>query len=69
MIERFEIREDFIKLGQLIKAVGWVDHGAMAKEVIQSGLVYVNGEVETQRGKKIQKGDHVCFQGNEVDVY
>ena len=48
-MERFQLRagEDFIRLGQVLKAVGMVDTGAEAKEVIQEGLVSVNGEKET----------------------
>ena len=67
-MEEFYIKEEYIKLGQLIKAVGWVDNGGMAKDVIQSGYVFVNGEVEIQRGKKIKKGDKISFEGKQLNV-
>ena len=52
-MEVIHLREDYIKLGQVLKAVGLVDAGAEAKVVIQDGLVRVNGQIEVQRGKKI----------------
>ena len=60
--------EDFIKLGQLIKACGFVSYGVEAKIVINDGSVTVNGEVCTMRGKKIHRGDKVRFNDNEVRV-
>ena len=52
-MEIIKLREEFIKLGQALKAAGLVESGVEAKEVIQEGLVMVNGEVDTRRGKKI----------------
>lgn len=51
-MEEIILRDDFIKLGQAIKAAGLVESGVEAKIVIQDGEVKVNGVVETQRGKK-----------------
>ena len=62
------IKDDFIKLGQALKLAGLVDSGVDAKFVIQDGLVKVNGAVETQRGKKLVKGDIVSFDGKEFKV-
>lgn len=50
-MEEIILRDDFIKLGQAIKAAGLVESGVEAKIVIQDGEVKVNGVVETQRGK------------------
>lgn len=63
-----EIRDDFIKLGQLLKLASLVSSGVEAKVVIQDGLVKVNGEVETRRGKKIYPQDVVEYNGQEVTV-
>ena len=49
-MEIINLRNEFIKLGQALKAAGLVDSGVEAKEVIQEGLVLVNGEVDTRRG-------------------
>lgn len=62
------LREDFIKLGQALKAAGLVETGVDAKFVIQNGLVSVNGEVELQRGKKLVAGDIVTFDGETVRI-
>lgn len=62
------IKDEFIKLGQLLKLAGLVDSGVEAKEVIIDGLVKVNGEVEIQRGKKIYGGFIVEFDGEEIKV-
>jgi ribosome-associated protein len=63
-----KVREDFIKLGQALKAAGLVGSGVEAKAVIQDGQVKVNGLVETQRGKKLYPGDVAEFQGEQVKI-
>ena len=52
-METIKLREtdEFIKLGQALKAAGLVESGVEAKEVIQDGMVTVNGEVDTRRGR------------------
>ena len=64
----FYLKDDFIKLGQLLKAANLVENGADAKFEIQDGKVFVNGEVEFQRGKKIYKDDIVKYNGKEIVV-
>ncbi len=70
-MKEFTLRagEEFIKLGQLLKAVGLVDEGSDAKAVILDGEVSVNGEVCTMRGKKIHDADVVRFMGEEIHVH
>jgi len=51
-----KLRDEFIKLGQALKAAGLVESGVDAKFAIQDGLVKVNGAVEMQRGKKLYDG-------------
>ncbi len=63
-----KLREEYIKLGQAVKAAGFVDSGVEAKIVIQDGLVKVNGEVDTRRGRKLVAGDKVEFEGNIIDI-
>ena len=53
-----KLKDEFIKLGQALKAAGLVDSGVVAKIVIQDGEVLVNGEVETRRGKKSHSGHY-----------
>ena len=69
-MEELTIRkgDDFIKLGQAVKAVGFVESGVEAKEVIQSGLVKVNGETEVQRGKKLYDGDVITYEGETIRI-
>lgn len=67
-MEEIKLREDFIKLGQALKAANLVDSGVMAKLVIQDGLVKVNGQVEYQRGKKLVDGDVVSFEGETIRI-
>lgn len=62
------IRDDFIKLGQALKLVGAVESGVDAKCVINEGLVMVNNETETQRGKKLVVGDIILFDGEEYII-
>ena len=61
-MEIIKLRDDYIKLGQAIKAAGFVENGVEAKIVIQEGLVKVNGKVETQRGKKLTGGEKVEYK-------
>lgn len=63
-MEEVIIRDEFIKLGQALKLAGLVESGVDAKMAIQDGLVRVNGQVETQRGKKLVDKDEVSFDGN-----
>ena len=63
-----KLREEFIKLGQALKAVGFVESGVEAKDVIQNGLVLVNGEIDTRRGRKLYDGDIVVFDGEEIKI-
>lgn len=62
------IRDEYIKLGQALKLAGLVDSGVDAKFVIQDGLVSVNGEIDTRRGKKLYPGDIFEYDGQEVIV-
>lgn len=62
------IRDEFIKLGQLLKLADLVSDGVEAKYVIADGLVKVNGEVDTRRGRKVYGGDIVSFDGQEIKV-
>ena len=57
------IGTEFIKLEAAMKYVNATESGGMAKAVIQDGLVEVNGEVCTMRGKKLYPGDKFCYEG------
>ncbi len=67
-MKTFSLKDDFIKLGQLMKAADMVSNGSNAKFCIQDGLVKVNGETEYQRGKKIYPGDIVEYRDMSVKV-
>ena len=62
------LREDFIKLGQALKAAKLVGSGVEAKIVILDGKVKVNGQVELQRGKKLYDKDVVSFAGETIEI-
>ena len=63
-----EIRDEFIKLGQALKLAGIASPGIEAKILIEDGVVLVNGETETRRGKKLRNGDVVSVEGNTFTV-
>ena len=67
-MEIIKLREDYIKLGQALKAAGLVETGVDAKFVVQDGLVKVNGQIEKQRGKKLVAGDLVEFDGQQIKI-
>lgn len=62
------ITTEFIKLDQLLKFSGMTDTGGLAKEIIQEGLVKVNGEVCTMRGKKLRAGDIVTVEDYNLTI-
>lgn len=62
------IRGASIELAQLLKFGGLADTGGEAKNLITSGLVTLNGEVETQRGKTVVAGDRVSYEGRTLIV-
>lgn len=59
------IGTEFIKLESAMKYANVIESGGMAKTVIQEGMVKVNGEVCTMRGKKLYPGDLFSFEGNQ----
>ena len=67
-METIKLRTEYIKLGQALKASGLCETGAEAKAAVQDGLVMVNGQIETQRGKKLYDGDVVSFHGEEIRI-
>ena len=62
------LREETIRLGQLLKLAGLADSGAEARELVQDGAARVNGEVETRRGRQLRRGDLVDVAGDTVRV-
>ena len=62
--EKIFIYTDYIKLESALKFANATQSGGMAKAAIQDGLVKVNGEVCTMRGKKLYPGDKVSFEGS-----
>ncbi len=60
--EKIYIKTPFIKLDSAMKLSGIADTGGMAKMLIEDCLVKVNGEICTQRGKKLVNGDKILFR-------
>lgn len=67
-MEIIKLREEYIKLGQALKAAGLVGSGVEAKMIILEGDVTVNGKVELQRGKKLVDGDIVSFNSETIKI-
>ena len=63
-----EIRDESIRLGQFLKLADLIDNGADAKPLLMRGLVSVNGEMETRRGRQLGKGDVVTLGEESVRV-
>lgn len=62
-METFKIKGDFIQLNQLIKAMAWCSNGSEANNLIDQGLVKVNGVVEYRKRNKLVVGSKVEFNG------
>lgn len=67
-MKELKLKSEYIKLGQALKAADLVSDGAEAKIVIQEGKVKVNGTTDTRRGRKLQAGDVVAYNGGELTV-
>ena len=67
-MDTIRITTEFIKLQDLLKFASLVSTGGEAKIVITEGEVTVNGDVCTQRGRKIRPGDAVSYHGKNITV-
>ncbi len=67
-MEELKLRTPYITLGQLLKAMGYVEDGVEAKLVINQGLVKINNETDLRRGRKCYPGDVVEYGGKAVKV-
>ena len=67
-MDEVPIRDDSIRLGQFLKLANLIDSGSDAKELLIQGLVQVNGDVETRRGRQLVRGDLVEFSGTQTRV-
>jgi ribosome-associated protein len=63
-----ELESEFVELYKILKFEGLAESGGNAKQVIQEGLVSVNGEVETRKRKKIRAGDQIDFIDHHIEV-
>ena len=67
-METLTIHTPFIQLNQALKLMGWVESGAMANEVIDQGLVYVNQVQEYRLRNKLYPGMVIAFEGQTATV-
>ena len=68
VVREVPIRDESIRLGQFLKLSDLVDSGSDAKPLLMQGLVFVNGELETRRGRQLVKGDVVTLADEAVRV-
>ncbi len=66
VMREVEVREDGIRLGQLLKLAGLVDQGSDVKPLLEQGVVTVGGRLETRRGRQLKKGDVVAVGEEKV---
>jgi ribosome-associated protein len=67
-IRTIPIRDDMIRLGQLLKLANLVEDGVEAADLIRNGLVKVNGEIDERRGRQLRAGDTVTVNGETVRI-
>lgn len=65
---KIKLKGEYIKLGQVLKAAGIAEDGVDAKHMIQDGMVQVNGEIDTRRGRKLYAGDEVLFKEYRIHI-
>jgi ribosome-associated protein len=64
----FQLKSEYIELNKLLKILNWVESGGQANNVIEQGLVEVNGKTELRKRNKLRPGDLVVFEGNRAKV-
>ncbi|WP_286779396.1 MULTISPECIES: RNA-binding S4 domain-containing protein [Sphingobacterium] len=67
-MQEFKIEGEYIQLIQLLKALNWVEHGAMAQWVVAEGYVKCNGQVDYRKRLKLRPGDVVEFDGMQIKL-
>lgn len=67
-MNRIEINTEIIKLDAFLKWAAIASSGSEAKIYIQEGLIKVNGEICTQRGKKLKRGDVISFEDSDFEI-
>ena len=65
-VREIEVRDDGIRLGQLLKLAGLVDVGSDVRPLLAEGVVTVDGRLETRRGRQLRKGDVVAVGEDKV---
>ena len=65
-MEKFKIKGEYIQLNQLLKVLNWCETGSEANQVIDDGLVKVNGKIEYRKRNKITKDMNIVFNNLEV---
>ncbi|PCJ22971.1 MAG: RNA-binding protein [Flavobacteriales bacterium] len=64
----FSLTSDYIELIKLLKLLNLVESGAVAKIVVEEGLVECNQEIEFRKRKKLRSGDIVVFKNNRINI-
>ena len=67
-MEEFELQTEYIELIRLLKLIQWVPSGGIAKMVVEDGLVFVNGEQESRKRRKLRQGDLVEFESQAIKI-
>lgn len=67
-MKKFKIKDEYIQLNQLIKAMGWCANGAEANAFIDAGLVKVNGEIEYRKRNKLLPGYSIEYNKQKVEI-
>ncbi len=67
-MEKFKIKDEYIQLNQLIKAMTWTSNGAEANTLIDSGQIKVNGTIEYRKRNKLKAGDCVEYKNQKVEI-
>lgn len=67
-MQTFKIKGEYIHLIQLLKAMNWVENGAMAQLVVEEGMVKYNGTLDHRKRLKVKVGDIVEFDGQHVKI-
>ncbi|HEY6526288.1 MAG TPA: S4 domain-containing protein YaaA [Solirubrobacteraceae bacterium] len=68
MVSDVVIRDEMIRLGQLLKVAGVIDSGAEVKAFLAEHAVLVNGEPEARRGRQLRPGDVVSVADRELRI-
>ena len=67
-MKKIKIVTEYITLGQFLKIADIIQNGGEAKVYLAYNEVYINGELDVRRGRKLRNGDKIVVESKEFII-